>query len=150
MSLSDLGKRLTNGESPSQILSSIPGLQNHAAAFNQMDKMVQKELAKNGSALAASYSAPKGAGAAKKNTDFSSLFSSTDKPIAAGAGGQALEFGKMQAAPKLSEGGDIWHEGYTGTLFDITSQRIDKSRTGVDQLEWSSPMNRALLGLPQK
>ncbi len=52
--------------------------------------------------------------------------------------------------PALSSVGDIWHEGFSGTIFQIVSGRIDQSRDKIIDMEWQSPLNRALSGLPRQ
>ena len=44
--------------------------------------------------------------------------------------------------------GDIWHSHWNGTIFQIISTKLEKARGSVEQLQWCSPLNRALAGLP--
>jgi hypothetical protein len=74
-------------------------------------------------------------------------------PKAPGAG--ALTFdGKGVAAPlapSMTEAeGDIFHSNYEGTLFDIVSMRLGRSKSKVDEYEWELPLNRARQNLPWK
>jgi len=57
-----------------------------------------------------------------------------------------LSFGKKKGPEDL--GTDIFHANYKGSIFQIVTRRLDLSREKVDKLEWASPMNRMLLGLP--
>lgn len=59
-----------------------------------------------------------------------------------------LEFEKRKKGDNiLSPDGDIWHEGYRGTIFQIVSGKLEVTRGRVDQMEWQTPLNRALNGL---
>jgi hypothetical protein len=53
-----------------------------------------------------------------------------------------------QPAPKVDN--DIWHSNWTGSIFQIISTKLDHTRNRIHELEWSSPLNRALAGLPPK
>jgi hypothetical protein len=62
-----------------------------------------------------------------------------------------LAFDKTKKLPEPAREGDIWHEGYGGTIFQIVSQKLVKNTDRIEQLEWDTPLNRALAGLkPQK
>ncbi|HCM40454.1 MAG: hypothetical protein A2Z97_03825 [Bdellovibrionales bacterium GWB1_52_6] len=43
---------------------------------------------------------------------------------------------------------DIWHSTFKGTIFEIVSHRLTKSRDKILPGEWATPLNRALMGLP--
>jgi hypothetical protein len=47
-----------------------------------------------------------------------------------------------------SASGDIWHADYKGSIFQIVSSKIVESKPRVDNLDWTTPLNRALMGLP--
>lgn len=58
-----------------------------------------------------------------------------------------MEFAKPAEKLATPLEGDIWHETYQGSIFEIVSYRLDKSRTRVVEMEWQTPLNRALTGL---
>ncbi len=61
-----------------------------------------------------------------------------------------LEFKYATPDPKyLDEGTDVFHAAWPGTIFHIVSRKIERNKQRVDNLEWATPMNRALVGLPQ-
>jgi hypothetical protein len=43
---------------------------------------------------------------------------------------------------------DIFHEDWNGTIFQLVTFRLGKSSDRVEQMEWQTPLNRALTGLP--
>jgi hypothetical protein len=57
-----------------------------------------------------------------------------------------LEF---KRAPATTGDGDIWHAGYSGSIFQIVSSKIVESKERVQPMDWTSPLNRALMGLPK-
>ena len=60
-----------------------------------------------------------------------------------------LQFDKTQKN-RAFDNADIWHAGFNGSIFQIVSDKIDKNRDQVNELEWDTPLNRALSGLPAK
>ena len=59
-----------------------------------------------------------------------------------------------KGAPTLSapswESDDIFHSDFKGTLFQIVSGRLTRTKERVEEYEWDLPMNRARQGVPQK
>jgi hypothetical protein len=53
---------------------------------------------------------------------------------------------ELDYAP-MPESTDIWHSAAASTIFQIVSHRISRDVTRVEQLEWTTPMNRKLNGL---
>ncbi len=154
LGLTDIARKLEAGQSPASIVSSIPGLEKFAGAIAQLDRDVQKAAAASPNlAGSGAYASRGGAGSgASKSSgqDFGSMFGAKDAGMGAG-GSSAIAFEKMKQALAVgSSSEDIYHETYKGSIFDIATQRLDKSRKNVDDLEWESPMNRALLGLPKR
>jgi len=47
----------------------------------------------------------------------------------------------------LSSDGDIWHASWNGTIFQLVSAKLSQSKSKIEELEWSTPLNRALMGL---
>jgi hypothetical protein len=101
------------------------------------------------------YSAPAGGGPGGGTLTLgfapnSSLYGS---PLVGLGGGtvQETQFNKGLSAKNSSVAGDdIYHAGWPGSIFDIITVRLKESRDRVDKLEWASPLNRALMGLPNK
>ncbi len=153
--LTDIARKLESGQSPATILSSIPGLEKLSGSFKAIEADAIQFAQKQGLATAGSgaYAARGGAGSSGSKAgdmDFGSMFGAKDAGMGAG-GSSAIAFEKMKQALAVgSSSEDIYHETYKGSIFDIATQRLDKSRKNVDELEWESPMNRALLGLPKR
>jgi hypothetical protein len=55
-----------------------------------------------------------------------------------------------QAGSEAEVEGDIFHSNFSGTLFDIVSMRLGRSKAKVDEYEWELPLNRARQNLPWK
>jgi hypothetical protein len=70
---------------------------------------------------------------------------SFDAPGAAAKGDM-----KFDRVPATTGDGDIWHAGYKGSIFQIVSTKIVQSKARIDSLDWSTPLNRALVGLPRE
>ena len=83
-----------------------------------------------------------GSGGAAPN--FAGLFGAKTP---GGPGGE-MAFDKKKAAPVLSDG-DVFHASFKGSIFQIVSKKLEVTRERVDQLEWISPLNRALAGMKQ-
>ena len=150
--LNDINKGL-DSQGPGSLLSGMPGIPGDTkAALAQFDAELAKAvnsgnfnvpgaIAKSGGGGGASKSAGGGA----PGLDFSSLFGKKEDA----AGGPAAELNFKASAGGRADG-DIWHSNWKGSIFQIVSNRLDKSREKVDSLEWQSPLNRALSGLPSK
>ncbi len=82
----------------------------------------------------------------KKKGLFLDWGARTPPSISTGGGAAVLKFDAAQA--KLDpEAGDIFHETFKGSIFEIVSYRLSKTRERVVELEWQTPLNRALTGL---
>jgi hypothetical protein len=66
-----------------------------------------------------------------------------------GPAGEKKEEVKFDRAP-ASASGDIWHADFKGSIFQIVSSKIVETKPRVDNLDWTTPLNRALMGLPQQ
>ena len=51
------------------------------------------------------------------------------------------------ASEKLLDNSDIWHSHWKGSIFNIISTITEKNRTRITEMEWQTPLNRALNGL---
>jgi hypothetical protein len=64
-------------------------------------------------------------------------------------GGQnSADFTKGPAlnGAEIGSDGDIWHSHFSGSIFEIVSHKISKTRDRVDDVDYALPMNRALAG----
>ena len=138
---SGLMNRLASGEDPGQVMGSAfsgPG----ADALANLAKVTSEHAAELGAAGGAAPTAATGGGSAPaKASAFN--FGLGDLGVASPA--QTDQSFAPKAKAPLPEG-DIWHTGYPGTIFEIVTQKIDANRDRVDNLDWSTPLNRALAG----
>jgi|GEM_PF-2478641 len=69
----------------------------------------------------------------------------------AAASGSGSGTGPMLSFKEASAGeNDIFHSNSNLSLFQIVSKKLTKVNDRLDRLDWSTPLNRALAGLPQK
>lgn len=72
----------------------------------------------------------------------------------AAGGAPAGELGFASSKSKLGlsglGNGDIWHQDFHGSIFEIVTSRLNSSRDRIDDLDWVTPLNRALAGSPKK
>ena len=108
-----------------------------------------KFVNKDGTPLSGAYGGGRGASLSSAAKPASPFGFGMKGPGLTGGPAEAT-FEKMKKAPELQEGGDIFHEGYAGSIFDIVSVKLTKTHDRIDELEWDTPLNRALAGLPAK
>jgi hypothetical protein len=154
MSVADLANKLNSGQSLSQALGDIPGFESAAATVGQIEKDIKDGVitAKNGAPLAAGMMTSKGGGGGAKPAAAANPFGNFGMrgPVGGGTPTETtFEKAKRDLAASESSG-DIWHEGFGGTIFQIVSHKLDATRDRIDQLEWDTPLNRALVGLPAR
>lgn len=148
--LEDLTKRLTTSP-PGEVLAAIaPDLpQSYLNTLKEIDQLaLSGKLKIEGDEPAAVY-AGAGSSAAKAGED---PYAFMRKGSAGGAAGgtAAKEVGFEKSAKKdqtLPADGDIWHGSWGGSIFQIVTIRLNGTRDRIDNLEWSTPLNRALNGL---
>jgi hypothetical protein len=61
--------------------------------------------------------------------------------------------GKRSRAEELGwrpDDSDEWHASFRGSLFDLITLRVQRSRSRTERLEWEDPLNRASHGLDKK
>jgi hypothetical protein len=156
--LSELASRLGSGQSLSQIAAGTAGGEALASKFAQIDKDLKAGNIKfkNGASLIASagggYARAGGAPVKAAHANPFGMFGGMKGPsVDGGAVPSETTFEKAKRALASSDAsGDIWHEGYGGTIFQIVSHKLDGARDRVEQLEWDTPLNRALTGLPAR
>jgi hypothetical protein len=155
ITMDELNKKLAT-QSPATAIASAPGV---SAAMAGALKEAEKAALDGKFALkgdlggsSSSYASGGGGGAGGKGGAAKPAFGGLFGGGAVGGSGTSSEatFEKMKRAPTSLENGDIWHEGFGGSIFQIVSNKLSKERTRVDELEWETPLNRALAGLPTK
>ena len=150
MDLRDFARQLETG-SPA---AAMAGLSNMPPAASKMEASLEKYLDQN-KGSGSSYAGGGGGGtkaAAKPKAATLSWGAFGAKP----AGGTTTE-SNFAAVKKLSPGGpesnDIWHEGFGGSIFQIVSLKLEKlvkNQEKIENLEWDTALNRALVGLPSR
>ena len=148
MSIGELAKKLRTA-SPASIVGSMDNLPGGIAASASDIEKSAKEGVFNAKGDGVGSSSMTSGGGAKSDAAKSSAnpFQFGMKSPTAGTSGEAV-FEKMKKAPELQDNGDVFHEGYAGTIFQIVSGKLDKTRERIEALEWEHPLNRALAGLP--
>jgi len=108
-------------------------------AMKEADKLA-------GIANLGSYASGGSSGAAPSLAKMSSLLSNM--------GGAVTPSGETtfnKTAPALlPANGDIWHADWKGSIFQLISTKIGQNTQRVETLDWDLPLNRALMGLPQR
>ena len=151
-----LAQQAATGASGSQMVSGLLGSPGADSGFGKLLGKFADEVKKNPEDFSAMF--PSGAifkgmgrGFAKTekepDADPFGSFNTAPNPT---AGTGELSFSKQKALVASSDGDDIYHAGWPGTLFDITTTRLRKALDRVEQLEWDTPLNRALNGLARK
>jgi hypothetical protein len=161
MPIQDIAKRLQAGESPASLMASaFPGMSSDAAAaFKALEAdAAAGKLALKGASpdVAGTAYAQKGGGSGSKSAakdggpglDFGKFGLGSTRGI--GISPKEIAFKGQDRKPSSFARGDIWHEGWRETIFQIVSDKINQARSRVDQLEWATPLNRALNGLPAR
>lgn len=144
-----LAAELESGKSVGDILGGMSGFSPALlAAIRSTEDAAHNGRAGWGGVAGSSYAgggkaAP--ATAAKPANPFS--FGAFGGAPAAPKGGE-LNFAAKKEKSVLSGDGDVFHEKFKGSIFDIISAKLDQNRTKIDQLDWQTPLNRALVGLP--
>jgi hypothetical protein len=146
--LGDITKRVMNGESIASAMSGLPGSKDSLKVVKDIEDSVKNgDLTASG--LTGNYSAASAGksnnGSAGTGMGFNLGFNNPSSSLSA-APGQSFP----KAAPNLKDDGDIWHENYPGTIFQIISSKLSKTNDRIEKLEWDTTLNRALTGLPQK
>jgi hypothetical protein len=133
-----------NGALPDETKSKVPELEG-------LDKVIKDgyiKLKDPGNATMARAGAGSGAGKSGSSNPFA-MFGSKAPGLTGTASNENFQKQKKSAIAEPASD-DVFHIGYTGTIFQIVSQKIVKTKDRVDELEWSSPLNRALMGLSAK
>jgi len=156
-----LGQAIANSLTPAQIASMQQAIASGADAGSLVSSAMGSGLGDMGTKIADiaknaqldASKAPTSAtayaqsgGAPKAKTSAASGFGGFNFDAAAAGAAKEQSFSRAPAAAGPEE--DIWHAGYKGSIFKIVSDKIGATKDRVDTMDWSTPLNRALMGLP--
>jgi hypothetical protein len=148
--MGSIGHAIASGSSPgAAIAAAMPDLPSSMKdMLSAIDKAAAEgRLTASGlpSAVMSSGGGAKGAGSSSEGLGlFGGMFGNKSGL----SGGAPKELGFTKTTPTyVSQEGDIWHSGWNGSIFQIVTGKLNKSRDRIEQLEWQTPLNRALSGL---
>jgi len=146
-----IGNQLASGQTPASIVSGLMPDGTPTALKNTLNQIDQ--LGKDGKLKIPGVNSTMGSGAGAKSGKSSSGGSVISFGLSKGgitsSAPQELSYAKRNPAIAI-DGTDIWHTDCHCSLFDIHSRKLTKVMDRIDQLEWATPLNRALMGLPNK
>jgi len=153
LSVADIGQRLKT-QSPGNLLASMGGMPaGFAGLMNQADKDIRDgKIQLLGGADNPGYvSGGSGATASSGRSGEPLSFGFGTLTGAQNAAGGSKEISLLPASgiPGTSNE-DIWHSSGKESIFQIISKRYVRNREKVSNEEWASPLNRALMGLPNR
>ncbi len=150
----DIENKIANGMPPSDVIASQNLEDMPQESQDELVKNIKtlENLALNGklfnnSVVGSTYAASGGGGRPgmlpqlrPMNGMKTPVVSGTAKINEIGFNGQA------QIGSGIDMGTNIWHPYWTGTIFDIVTQRTALSRDRVEQVEWANPANKMTTG----
>ncbi|HLD98960.1 MAG TPA: hypothetical protein VJB59_01805 [Bdellovibrionota bacterium] len=153
LSVGDIGQRLKT-QSPGSLLASMGGMPaGFAGLMNQADKDIRdgKIQLLSGADNPGYVSGGSGATVPSGRSGEPLSFNFGSVTGAQNATGGSKEISLLPAAgiPGTSSE-DIWHSSGKESIFQIISKRYVRNREKVSNEEWASPLNRALMGLPNR
>lgn len=137
-------RQLDSGASPGAAMGGALGGLPNSASVSALATAAGDHAAEIGVPKSGAVESAGGGGGASKTEEFHMSFGAG---AAAGSAEPELKF--SAPAPEVGESGDIWHAGSPNSIFEIITQKIQKSKDRVEKLEWQTPLNRALAGLPK-
>jgi hypothetical protein len=157
--MDDIMKGIENGGSADQAIRAALGgnagsMGSFGAALGNVAKTAQNDPSLSGgeSSTSASTASLGGGGAlggqqqkASGGDDPFKLFGQGEANLGA-AGGVAFEKQPEPAGVEIGQDGDIFHSSFSGSIFEIVSHKLNRTRDRVDNVGYSLPMNRALAG----
>jgi hypothetical protein len=151
LSVAGIQQQLQNGTSPASALASAMNLPPEATDY--MNKV--QTLAANGQIQISGDASTMTGGGGGKGASGGSSGEPAFNPMAFFGGAKpeakaqtnTMNFG-AKTPVSTGDGSDIWHSGVKGSIFQIVSTKLVKSESRVEQLQWASPLNRALNGIP--
>jgi hypothetical protein len=156
MGLKDIAKKLASGQSPASVISSaLPNLPSDLANALKANEKAALDGTLSFPGMPNSAMASGGSGGAKATSSgdpVANRFSAFGaRGIASDTGAKDLSFGATKAATSsASDDNDIWHSKWNGSIFQLITNKLYKNQNRVEQLEWSTPLNRALMGISNK
>lgn len=149
-SVSDIAKQLQNsppGAVGSSIVPNMPAeLADHLKELDEAAKSGQIQMVGGGDNLSVMTSRGGGSRTLSSTKPFGGLFGGLG--TAAGPSPQKEMGFEKKAEVAIPSDGDIWHSNWNGTIFQLVSNKLVKTNERIDKLEWETPLNRALNGLP--
>jgi hypothetical protein len=146
--LSSMQQAISSGSDAGSLISSAlsgSGLSDSVSTkISDIAKNSQADASLIPPASATAYA--QSGGAPKAKTSAASGFGGFNFDTAATGAAKEQSFSRGPAAAGPEE--DIWHAGYKGSIFKIVSDKIGATKDRVDTMDWSTPLNRALMGLP--
>ena len=136
-------------QSPASVIGSMMSLPPEASAFlNDIQTLAANgQIGGDASVMQGGGKGGSGGGSSGEPAfDPMSLFA-PKKGADVAAGSNTMDFGS-KIAPAMADGTDIWHSGVKGSIFQIISNKLEKTGNRIESLEWATPLNRALNGLP--
>ncbi len=145
--IQDLLRELKKGDAAGAVMSVSPELSSGPVGemFAKVGGYIQegRVQAEVGSAVMSSGNG----GGTSNSKNSASIFALGGRLTPSGKSGTTeTKFDKPKLA--IDSNDDIFHTKWTGTIFQLVSLRLENSKNKIDTLEWASPLNRALLGLP--
>jgi hypothetical protein len=139
-----VGNAIDSGADAGSLMSGAlgTGLGDLGTKIVDIAKASQSDAANGKVPAVAAYS--QSTGGAKKTTAAATSGFNFDLPATTAGAEQAF----TRAPASVGGDGDIWHADYKGSIFQIVSTKINATKDRVAPLDWTTPLNRALMGLP--
>jgi hypothetical protein len=150
-SLQALAKNLMSQPAGAAIAGAVPGMPSELASeLNRLDDLARQGKI-GGEGFEGAYSSGGGGGSLGSTSRTSPLgaFSGFRGADTASTPKETSFTKKSTPTVVLSGDGDIWHSSWNGSIFQIITLKLGQNRERIDQLEWTTPLNRALSGLPK-
>jgi hypothetical protein len=153
-SLTALAKQFASQPAGAVIAGAVPNLPSEMVdQLKDLDRLAREGKIKfDPNSLFGGYSSGGGGGGSQseaKSSPFGSLFKTLG--TIGGSKAEEVSFNKTKPAERnLAGDGDIWHSSWNGSIFQIISIKLGHNHERIDSLEWSTPLNRALTGLPKQ
>jgi hypothetical protein len=142
--LSGLSKAMDSGAGSLMSRALGSGAGDFGAKLAEIAQTAQDHAAELGLSGTANYTSASGGAKPAANSEFTfGKGFGFDSPQMTAEKSETV-FGRTPA----SAAGDIWHTGYHGSIFQIVSGKITQTKDRVESADWSTPLNRALMGLP--
>ncbi|MEK6579453.1 MAG: hypothetical protein AABZ55_09535 [Bdellovibrionota bacterium] len=145
--LEGIAGALDSGNSPGSILAAALGgaSPQMAGEFRNLDASVAKYMKVDsaGTSVASSGNGRSGGKGPDLGFGFGNLFGAKGAEGGGPTDSKSMSFGR---GPASAGEADIWHSSSPGTIFQIVSSKISATRDRVEDLDWVTPINRAMAG----